>query len=225
MTKKLIRPALFVCSLLLCTGFFILPNLCISQESTDLETVLTKLEEKYAGQSFEARFKQITSMTALDIEDTATGNVWFSHPGKMRWQYLQPRHYEFITDAKTLWFYQPDAKQVSIRNAEKVFEDGVGSAFLSDFSSVRKNNTCTIEAVTEETIDIRLTPKKQNPSVKSILIQISRQTFIITHVTTWNQQNDTTKFEFTHIHFGSSHPAMFKFTPPEGTTLIQEDQL
>ena len=219
MIKQLTRSITFA----LCLCLVLPAAVCLADEPLTIDTVLTKLEQKYTGQSFEAFFDQTTTITALDLEDKANGKVWFSHPAKMRWQYLQPRHYEFITNGKTLWFYQPREKQVSIGNAQKVFKDGVGSAFLSDFSSVRKNNTCTIESVTDQTIIIKLVPKKTTPRVSVIQIQLSKDTFNIEQVTTWNQQNDTTDFEFQKIHFAPSHPAMFEFTPPKGITIIQED--
>ncbi len=218
--KKLIRAIIVI----VCLSFIFPSAFCLADELLTIETVLAKLEKKYSGQSFEAFFNQTTTITALDLEDAANGKVWFSHPAKMRWQYLQPRHYEFITNGKTLWFYQPQEKQVSIGNAQKAFENGVGSAFLSDFSSVRKNNTCTLESETNKAIVIKLVPKKATPKVTSIQIQISKDKFNIDQVTTWNQQNDTTHFEFKKIHFAPSHPAMFEFTPPEGITIIQEDE-
>lgn len=217
MKSRFAIPLLFISCMMLLIPLSILT----AEETTTTDRILTRLEEKYTGKSFEANFKQATTITAVGISDEASGKVWFSHPGKMRWQYLQPHHHEFITDGETLWFYQPLEEQVSIGSAKAAFEDGVGGAFLSDFSRVRRDNTTSIINTTDLDITLELIPKKQNPRVKSIEIQFSRADFMIRQVTIINEQEDVTRFEFDQIHFGDSHPSMFSFTPPAGTTIIQ----
>lgn len=220
MKKRILR-------LLTVLGFaslFVFTGLTSAQDPLTIDDILTRLENKYTGQSFEAHFKQTTIISAVGINDEASGKVWFSHPGKMRWQYLLPHHHEFITDGKTLWFYQPLEKQVSIGSAEKAFQDGLGSAFLSDFSTVRTNYTTSITGQTEKTVTIRLIPENTNPKVKSIEIQLSKTDDMIRQVTIFNVQDDITRFNFNNIHFAESHPSMFTFTPPEGTTVIHEDK-
>jgi outer membrane lipoprotein carrier protein len=142
----------------------------------------------------------------------------------MRWQYLRPRHYEFITNGKTLWFYQPEQKQVTVGDAQQVFKNGVGGSFLSDFSLVRDRNTSILKAVNATTLVVELIPKRQNPEVKLMQILIDKGAFDIIAVTTWNQQNDTTRFEFSKIYFGDSHPAMYEFHPPGDITVIQGNE-
>lgn len=208
--------------LVICLFYLALPlALLASDTPLRVEQVLDKLEKKYTGKSFEAYFDQVTTMAALGLEDESSGKVWFSHPGKMRWQYLLPHHHEYITDGETLWFYQPLENQVQIGKAEEAFKNGAGGNFLSDFSMVRLNYTCSVKEQSESDITLKLIPKKPSSAVMAIEIQLGLSDFIIHQVTTWNQQKDITRFKFTKIHFAESHPAMFSFTPPEGTVVIQ----
>ena len=76
------------------------------------EAVLSAIEKKYAGKSFEASFYQISKLEALDITEKASGKASFSHPGKMKWEYLEPEQHEIITNGKSLWIYRPEENQV-----------------------------------------------------------------------------------------------------------------
>ncbi|MFH2060797.1 MAG: outer membrane lipoprotein carrier protein LolA [Pseudomonadota bacterium] len=216
--KQLINSIIFI--FCCCLLFPVAPSL---GNDISIEDALAALENKYDGKSFEAHFNQILTISAIDITETASGRVWFSHPGKMKWQYLQPEHYEFITNGKTLWLYQPEENQVIVSNADSFFQAGGGGTFLSDFSSVRKNYLATIAQETPDKIKIELIPKIPIQKVVSIEIWVKKQSYEISQVITHDELENTTQIYFKNLSFAQSHPAMFEFTPPDGTTILKED--
>lgn len=216
--KQLINTIILIFSC--CLIFPVTPSL---GKDISIEDALTALEKKYNGKSFEAHFNQILTISAIDITETASGRVWFSHPGKMKWQYLQPEHYEFITNGKTLWLYQPEENQVIVSNADSFFQAGGGGTFLSNFSSVRKNYLATIAQTTLDEIMIKLIPNIPIPKVVSIDIWIKKQSYEISQVITRDELDNTTQIYFKNLSFAQSHPAMFEFAPPDGTTILTED--
>ena len=114
------------------------------------EDILTALEQKYANKSFSTDFTQVSKLAALDITEKASGKAFFSHPGKMIWQYLAPQNHEIITNGKTLWIYRPEENQVMQGDASQFFKSGAGGAFLSDISLVRKNYNLSLKEVTKD---------------------------------------------------------------------------
>ena len=82
--------------------------------SISKEKILEKLEVRYNTADFSADFFQESTLKALDITDTASGKVWFKHPGMMRWEYKTPENYAIISDGKNLWIYRPEDNQVVI---------------------------------------------------------------------------------------------------------------
>ena len=50
------------------------------------------------------------------------GELWLLKPGKMRWDYKEPRSKLFVTDNKTAYFYVPGDRQAR-RMPVKRFED------------------------------------------------------------------------------------------------------
>ncbi len=187
------------------------------------EDILTRIEHKYSGKSFKADFTQTSKLAALDITEKAKGRAFFSHPGKMRWEYTEPEHHEIITNGNVLWIYRPDEKQVMHGDASQFFKSGAGGAFLSDISLVRKNYEISIKEVTDQYVEIDLVSKKQLPDISAIVIQISRKNSEIKRVVTYNRYNDTTLFEFSRIRFGKIDPDQFEFVPPEGLDIVKMD--
>jgi len=187
------------------------------------EDILTALEQKYSGKSFSTNFTQISKLSALDITEKASGKAFFSHPGKMKWQYLEPQHHEIITNGKSLWIYRPEENQVMQGDASQFFQSGAGGAFLSDISLIRKNFIINVKEVTENYVEINLTAKQKTQDISSIVIRISQKTSEIKRVVTYNPYDDTTLFAFDSIQFKKINPDVFEFTIPKGIDIINMD--
>ena len=187
------------------------------------ENILNAIEKKYSGKSFEADFKQISRLAALDITEKASGKACFSHPGKMIWEYMEPDHHKIITNGKMLWIFRPQENQVMQGDASQFFKSGAGGAFLSDISLIRKNYTISIKEVTADYVEIDLVAKIKNPDISSIVIQISQNKNEIKKVVTYNPYDDTTLFEFNNIQFKKIDPEIFEFTVPYGVDIIELD--
>nr|NJM03775.1 outer membrane lipoprotein carrier protein LolA [Desulfobacula sp.] len=139
------------------------------------EAVLSAIEKKYAGKSFEASFYQISKLAALDITEKASGKASFSHPGKMKWEYQEPEQHEIITNGKSLWIYRPGENQVMQGEASSFFKAGAGGAFLSDITLVRKNYIITIKDITDEYTELDLAAKNETPDISLIVIRVSKK--------------------------------------------------
>ncbi len=182
--------------------------------------IMDAVEKKYARNSFEADFIQISTLEALDISEIASGEAAFSHPGKMRWIYLKPDRHEIITNGSRLWIYRPQENQVMQGEAATFFKSGGGGAFLSDITLIRKTYDIHLAETTDQWFELRLTAKKPSSDIASIQIWVSRQETLIQKVITQNSQGDTTVFEFSNIQFRTIPSDTFEFTPPAGVNII-----
>ncbi len=192
-----------------------------AQEENSTEAALSAIEKKYSGKSFEAFFYQVSKLAALDITEKATGKASFSHPGKMRWEYLEPEKHEIITNGKSLWIYRPEEKQVMQGDAASFFKTGAGGAFLSDITLVRKNYIITTKEVTDDYTELDLVAKKETPDISLIVIRISKKNSDIVRIVTRNMYGDTTLFEFNDIQFKPINPSRFEFTVPKGSNVVE----
>ncbi|MGO9642599.1 MAG: LolA family protein [Candidatus Acidiferrales bacterium] len=107
------------CCILLVTAFAARPQ--SSQDSSRLKSVLNALETHYgATRTLEADFLERYSESERQIR-VESGKVYFSRPGRMRWEYESPESKLFVSDGKTLWFYVPSdrtATKQSVKQSE-----------------------------------------------------------------------------------------------------------
>ena len=203
-------------------GFY---ELCIQEvwaETPETQEILSRMEKKYAGRDFSADFHQISTLTALEITETASGKVYFSHPGKMRWEYLVPTRNKIISDGNTLWIYRPDENQVVKGNAQAFFATGAGGAFLSNISLVREQYSAHTQKNPSDAdhITLILEPRKASPEIQAIHIRILKKNDHIVQVKTINPYGDETILEFWKIEFKKTPPEVFAFRVPEGVDVI-----
>jgi outer membrane lipoprotein carrier protein len=75
-----------------------------------------------AARALEARYHDAKTLEAIFLErysdsrqglEAESGKVYFSRPGRMRWEYEAPEQKLFVSDGKTVWFYVPSDHTVT----------------------------------------------------------------------------------------------------------------
>lgn len=199
--------------------FFVLIN-PVQADTVIVEKIINAIEKTYSQKSFTANFTQVSKLAALEIEETAFGLASFSHPGKMKWEYLLPDQHEIITNGKMLWIYRPHENQVMRGDAAAFFKAGSGGAFLSDIAIIRKNYAVKLKKITKEYTEIDLLPQKENDEISAITIQILQKNNHIKRVVTCNAFDDMTMIEFSNVKFISFAPNFFEFKPDKKLNII-----
>jgi len=86
------------------------------------QALVKAVESKYAGaRTLEAAFFE-TYRAGSGGGQAESGTVYFSKPGRMRWEYESPEPKLFIVDGKNVWFYVP-ADHTASRASLKTSED------------------------------------------------------------------------------------------------------
>lgn len=216
--------------LLVLAGLCPVPGALAGNETpapTNPETarILNQLETRYSRKNFSADFKQESTLKAMEITDTAEGKAWFSHPGKMRWEYQSPEKYIIISGGDNLWIYRPADNQVVVGDAKEYFGNGKGASFLSNFSLVKDAFAVTPERQTANQYRLKLVPLKKQYDLSAIYLTVNKTNLDIELVTTENVYGDITKITFSNLTF---HPelkeSMFEFKVPKGTDIVQMDE-
>lgn len=74
------------------------------------------------ARTLEAHYHDARTLQAIFLErysdsrqgiQAESGKVYFSRPGRMRWEYESPEQKLFISDGKTVWFYVPSDHTVT----------------------------------------------------------------------------------------------------------------
>ncbi len=187
-----------------------------------LDEVIDRVERRYAAKGFQARFFQVSTITAMDITDTASGRIFVKRPGMMRWEYQKPEPQTIITDGSTLWIYRPEDQQVMIGKAPDFFRNGKGAGFLSDIRLLRNKFYITLSnELQNDSYLLKLFPIEKTFDVSLIHLLISTKTFDIVRIVTYNSYDDKTRIDLNNIQFHQNlDDALFTFKIPAGADIL-----
>lgn len=185
--------------------------------------ILDAVEARYAGSAFAARFTIVSTLTAMEVTDTASGRLMVKYPGKMRWEYEEPDPMLFVTDGATLWMYQPKERQVTVGAADEVLGGSQGASFLSDIRLLRQQFQIALDpSGSDEQVRLKLTPRGEAFDIAFIIMTIDRATHDVVEVLTVNLYEDRTRIVFEDIAFQQTFPdELFRFEVPEGVDVLQ----
>jgi outer membrane lipoprotein carrier protein len=201
-------------------------NALAAESELTLEQILDRMEKHYTGNSFKAEFVQESTVKAMEITDFATGKIFVRYPGKMRWEYAKPEKQVIITDGIKLWIYRPADNQVMTGGAPAFFSDGKGASFLSDIALIRKKFVISrVESKDNFFYELNLTPLEKTLDVTDIRLSVTKSTFTVIRVITYNSYGDENRIEFLNHEFQADlKDALFSFDTPEGADVLQMDE-
>ena len=190
-----------------------------------IDEILERVEKIYTASQFSASFIQASTIKAMDITDSASGKLYVQYPGKMRWEYLEPESQIIVTDGIQLWMYRPEDNQVMLGQASTFFSEGKGAGFLSDIRLLRKDFEVTLEDIRfGDYYNLKLVPLEKNWDIAYVHLLVSRTTFHIAQVFTYNAYGDVTRIELVDPQFKEAFDdAFFTFDIPKGVYVLRLD--
>jgi len=197
-----------------------------AESELTLEQILDRMEAQYTDKSFKAEFAQESTLKAMDISDFATGKMYVRYPGMMRWEYEKPEVQVIITDAKKLWIYRPADNQVMTGSAPAFFSDGKGASFLSDIKLVRQKFKISLEPSQDNFFyELKLQPSEKTLDVTDIRMSVTKNTFTVIRIITYNSYGDENRIELINHQFNVKlDDQLFSFDIPPGTDVLQIDE-
>lgn len=194
--------------------------------ATSVESILDRVIARYEGPGFVVRFVQTSTLKAMNITDSAAGQIFIKRPGMMRWEYDAPSAQTIVSDGTDLWIYRPEDNQVMHGAAPAFFSGGKGAGFLSDMNRIRQDFDATLESPESPGVYVvKLTPKKTTYDVSAIRLMVSTLTAEVTTLITRNAYGDETRFELIDYRFDQVlAPSLFQFTIPEGAEVLTLDE-
>ncbi|MEE4358694.1 MAG: outer membrane lipoprotein carrier protein LolA [Desulfococcaceae bacterium] len=190
------------------------------------DEILKGVEKRYSGKGFIAYFKQMSTIKAMDITDTAEGKVFIKGPGMMRWEYEKPEKQIILTDGEELWIFKPADNQVMTGKAPSYFGDGKGGGILSDIRIVRDKFTVTAESHKDsDYYQLLLIPGEKKPDLTAVRLFITKKNYDIERIITYNAYEDETLIEMEHLQFDQNiDDSVFSFQIPEGADVVQLEE-
>ena len=179
--------------------------------------------EKYlnAIKTFEAAFEQSLISESNGLQEISNGVFTLSRPGKFRWDYTQPYEQSIIADGKSIWIYDKDLEQVTVRDMNEILADSP-ALLLSNEVAISEEFIVTMPPVIKETgyewfilkpkeqdkqyADIRLAFEKENLKEMELRDNFGQLTRIVFSDQKRNQKVDQ---------------KLFNFKPPPGVDVLK----
>jgi outer membrane lipoprotein carrier protein len=127
--------------------------------------VAGRLQARYEGvRDIEARFTQRSTSVAFGgpgQEMRARGVALFAKPGRMRWTYEEPEPSVVVSDGKTLWIYDPVAKEAQEFAVGEGFLSGTAVQFLLGEGKILDAFEVRAEGCGTNAVRLRLRPRAE----------------------------------------------------------------
>jgi outer membrane lipoprotein carrier protein len=222
MLKCIMHAVVFCLALVTCAapGF--------SQTVADPAEIMAKVQQKYdlAG-SFKTWFRQETRQHGATQGDRASGVMYFQKPSRMRWQYESPpdQKKEVVSDGTQVWIYIPDDAVAMVYPLRQMLRSDLVLRFFSGIGSVTQDFRLAWQRPPDAGVNyvIRLEPRQPQPELKTLILTINPQTFLVENLEFSNSLGEVTSFAFSRTTVGVKQPPhFFTFTPPPGVQIVRE---
>jgi outer membrane lipoprotein carrier protein len=186
--------------------------------------VAAKIQKAYEGiATYEADFKQDYTMKAFGDKKSQSGHVTFMKPGKMRWEYNEPKENVVVSDGVTLWSYiaaEKSARKMLVKDSQTP----AALSFLTGKGDLSKEfNLELVDPVVlkyEGGYVLKATPKVATSLYKYVLFYVEGTKFHVTRVLIVDDQDNRNKFDFTAAKVNLKYDdSKFTWTPPAGVTV------
>jgi outer membrane lipoprotein carrier protein len=192
--------------------------------STSATDVSAKIQKVYDGiTNYEADFTQQYSMKAFGQKKDSKGHVTFVKPGKMRWDYTDPKDNVVVSDGVTLWSYVASDKQAR-KMLVKDSQMPTALAFLTGKGELAKDfDLKLLDAAKykfEKGYVLEARPKAATNLYSFVLFYVDGATYQVRRVLIVDAQNNRNRFDFDKPKVNEKvDDSRFKWSPPTGVTI------
>jgi outer membrane lipoprotein carrier protein len=167
--------------------------------------------------------------TGAGVSRVESGTLWLKRPGRMRWEYRQPREKLFLSDGSTAWFYVPGEKQARKAPVKKLEDLRSPLAYLLGRTKLQKEFTGLsfapdVKPETPDAVVLRGVPRRIG-EINQVLMEVAPDGRFI-RILVAQDDGSTTDFHFYNEKDEAAIPDRnFQFSPPPGVETIEMDQL
>lgn len=179
------------------------------------------LENHLQGyKNLSGQFTQIISSENSSHSQSSTGEFWIKKPNQFRWHYSTPYIQQIISNGESLWVYDEDLEQVSIKDASQSIDSSplaiiLGSAKLDKLFSITQLGD------NDDLQWLSLTPLEESSGFE--FINVGFKNGLLTRMVLQDNFGQTTRLLFTDVSVQMPIANdKFEFIVPEGADVFDE---
>lgn len=188
-------------------------------DKATLDKAIGAIEGFYAKiEDFKADFQQEVKRAHIARPLKKSGYVYFSKPGKMRWDYTQPEKVYYVSDGDILWSYEVSTKQ-AIKMGIKDSELYDSLKFLFGQGDLRASFDIALGAAKDGLQALVLTPKSGQQNYKTLTLWVKLDTGEVARTELVDPLDNVSTITFSGASYARLKPEGFQFKPPKGATI------
>ena len=201
-----------------------------AQQKRDPLTELASKVDKHYNELKSMRAQFTETYNGAGTSRTESGTLWLKQPGKMRWEYAEPRKKLFVSDGKTAWFYVPGEQQARKAPVSKIDDIRSPLRFLLGKTKLLKEFhelgfAPNIKPMVQGDLVMRGSPKGMEDRISLVILEVSPEGRI-DRIMLEEIDGALTEFRFTNeVENLQVADNLFKFEPPPGVEVVTSQEL
>jgi outer membrane lipoprotein carrier protein len=168
--------------------------------------------------TLQGRFVQTQLDEHGELVSSGAGFVAIAKPGRFRWAYDQPYEQLMVCDGQTIWAYDPDLKQVTVRPAGETLA-GTPAELLAQKAKLAENFTTRDLGEKNGLRIVALEPKAEQSDFKSIELWLKAG--VPQRLRFSDPLGGVTEVELRDVKVNTAlDDKQFRFTPPKGVEVV-----
>ncbi len=185
-----------------------------------------KIQSRYEGiRDIRADFVQTNTSATFEGEalmnpEPRHGKVVFAKPGKMRWTYAAPEASVVVSDGKTLWIHDLDAKTVTRLAVTEGYLSGAALQFLFGDGKILEAFEVSVTACDARQVTLDLLPREDS-SYERLGLVADRSTGSVLATSVTDLFGNQTRIRFESLEENRDpKPEVFVLKIPTGVEVI-----
>lgn len=169
-----------------------------------------------------ADFEQTVSSTDGKLIEQSQGHLKIKRPDKFFLEYTAPLEQKYISNGQTLWVFDAELEQVTIKPVDEGLGDSPALLISSD-KDIRKNYQVKTLAAQPPLERVELTARNENMTFERVILGFNKT--ILTEMLMYDSFNQVTRLKLSDIKINQSFTQdVFNFIPPEGVDVIGQEK-
>lgn len=163
-------------------------------------------------------FSQVVTDQNGEVVEEASGRVYLELPDKFRWDYTNPYEQIIVADGESVWLYDVELEQVTVRDQSKAARDSP-MLVLAD-TELMDEYFETEELGREDGYQwLRLTPKAEESQFETVDVAVAEAG--LRCMIFRDRFGQVTELTFSNLEKNVAlEEGHFSFTPPEGVDVV-----
>lgn len=168
--------------------------------------------------TYQADFTQVVMDAEGNSIQESSGRFWIKRPGKFRWDYKQPFTQKIIGDGKKVWIYDPELKQVTVKDYQGNVSQ-TPALLLAGNQKLTNNFIIKNHGTNNKITWLSLKSKGQQENFSVIKIGFKNKKLLVLELV--DSFGQTTRINLKKAKENIAlKKSIFKFTPPEGVDVV-----